>query len=138
MREVTAERVKQHFGGIVKGVSNGLSYRPRRPNFLLHESLGMVTLSLMTMPRERLFSTGCYACLLKFLMRPAASLIQVEMPQTRLSIFHIISFHSRLTSKHLMVRKSRFRSVFQRPRREAQRTRRRRDAKENSSPTRLL
>lgn len=60
VREVTAERVKEHFGPIV----NGKVERFELPNlgalnFLLHESLGGGgTLSLMTDAQGKTFSTA--------------------------------------------------------------------------------
>lgn len=60
VREVTAERVKQHFKGICKGAVE----RYELPNlgalnFLLHESLGGGgTLSLMTDAQGKTFSTA--------------------------------------------------------------------------------
>ncbi|MDQ2976634.1 MAG: hypothetical protein M3R69_14650 [Acidobacteriota bacterium] len=60
VREVTAERVKQHF----KGICNGDVERFELPNlgalnFLLHESLGGGgTLSLMTDAQGKTFSTA--------------------------------------------------------------------------------
>jgi hypothetical protein len=60
VREVTAERVKQHFAGI----SHGAVERFELPNlgalnFLLHESLGGGgTLSLMTDAQGKTFSTA--------------------------------------------------------------------------------
>lgn len=60
VREVTAERVKQHFSGICKGEVE----RFELPNlcalnFLLHESLdGGGTLSLMTDAQGKTFSTA--------------------------------------------------------------------------------
>ncbi len=60
LREVTAERVKQHFRGICKGKVE----RFELPNlcalnFLLHESLGGGgTLSLMTDAQGKTFSTA--------------------------------------------------------------------------------
>ncbi len=60
VREVTAERVKQHFHGICKGAVE----RYELPNlgalnFLLHESLGGGgTLSLMTDAQGKTFSTA--------------------------------------------------------------------------------
>ncbi len=60
VREVTAERVKQHF----KGVCHGEVERFKLPNlgalnFLLHESLGGGgTLSLMTDAQGKTFSTA--------------------------------------------------------------------------------
>ena len=60
VREVTAERVKQHF----RGICNGEVERFELPNlgalnFLLHESLGGGgTLSLMTDAQGKTFSTA--------------------------------------------------------------------------------
>ena len=60
VREVTADRVKQHFQGICKGAVD----RYELPNlgalnFLLHESLGGGgTLSLMTDAQGKTFSTA--------------------------------------------------------------------------------
>ena len=60
VREVTAERVKQHF----KGICHGAVERSELPNlgalnFLLHESLGGGgTLSLMTDAQGKTFSTA--------------------------------------------------------------------------------
>ena len=60
IREVTAERVKQHF----KGICHGEVERFELPNlaalnFLLHESLGGGgTLSLMTAAQGKTFSTA--------------------------------------------------------------------------------
>lgn len=60
VREVTAERVKQHF----QGICNGAVERFELPNlgalnFLLHESLGGGgTLSLMTDAQGKTFSTA--------------------------------------------------------------------------------
>jgi hypothetical protein len=60
VREVTADRVKQHFRGICKGAVD----RYELPNlgalnFLLHESLGGGgTLSLMTDAQGKTFSTA--------------------------------------------------------------------------------
>ena len=60
VREVTAERVKQHF----QGICNGQVERFELPNlgalnFLLHESLGGGgTLSLMTDAQGKTFSTA--------------------------------------------------------------------------------
>jgi len=59
-REVTAERVKQHFGGMVKGgVERFELPNLGALNFLLHESLGGGgTLSLMTDAQGKTFSTA--------------------------------------------------------------------------------
>src|SRR5262245_5104742 len=60
VREVTAERVKQHFKGIVHGdVETFELPNLGPPNFLLHESLGGGgTLSLMTDAQGKTFSTA--------------------------------------------------------------------------------
>lgn len=60
VREVTAARVKQHFGGIVKGdVERFELPNLGALNFLLHESLGGGgTLSLMTDAQGKTFSTA--------------------------------------------------------------------------------
>lgn len=60
VREVTAERVKQHFGEIVKGnVERFELPNLNALNFLLHESLGGGgTLSLMTDAQGKTFSTA--------------------------------------------------------------------------------
>src|SRR3954471_2541014 len=60
VREVTAERVKQHFGEIVKGdVERFELPNLKALNFLLHESLGGGgTLSLMTDAQGKTFSTA--------------------------------------------------------------------------------
>jgi hypothetical protein len=60
VREVTAERVKQHFGEIVKGnVERFELPNLGALNFLLHESLGGGgTLSLMTDAQGKTFSTA--------------------------------------------------------------------------------
>ena len=59
-REVTAERVKEHFGPIVKGAVERFELPNLGAlNFLLHESLGGgVTLSLMTDAQGKTFSTA--------------------------------------------------------------------------------
>jgi hypothetical protein len=59
-REVTAERVKEHFGEIVKGdVERFELPNLKALNFLLHESLGGGgTLSLMTDAQGKTFSTA--------------------------------------------------------------------------------
>jgi len=59
-REVTAERVKQHFGVMVKGKVERFELPNLHAlNFLLHESLGGGgTLSLMTDAQGKTFSTG--------------------------------------------------------------------------------
>jgi hypothetical protein len=60
VREVTAERVKQHFGGICHGnVERFELPNLGALNFLLHESLdGGGTLSLMTDAQGKTFSTA--------------------------------------------------------------------------------
>ena len=60
VREVTAERVKQHFTGICKGdVERFELPNLGALNFLLHESLGGGgTLSLMTDAQGKTFSTA--------------------------------------------------------------------------------
>lgn len=59
-REVTAERVKEHFGSMVKGnVERFELPNLGALNFLLHESLGGGgTLSLMTDAQGKTFSTA--------------------------------------------------------------------------------
>jgi hypothetical protein len=60
VREVTAERVKQHFKGICKGEVERFELpNIGALNFLLHESLGGGgTLSLMTDAQGKTFSTA--------------------------------------------------------------------------------
>ena len=60
VREVTAERVKEHFGEIVKGdVERFKLPNLKALNFLLHESLGGGgTRSLMTDAQGKTFSTA--------------------------------------------------------------------------------
>lgn len=60
VREVTAERVKQHFNGICKGQVERFELPNLGAlNFLLHESLdGGGTLSLMTDAQGKTFSTA--------------------------------------------------------------------------------
>ncbi|HEX9425708.1 MAG TPA: hypothetical protein VF899_20900 [Pyrinomonadaceae bacterium] len=60
VREVTAQRVKQHFKGICKGDVERFELRNLGAlNFLLHESLdGGGTLSLMTDAQGKTFSTA--------------------------------------------------------------------------------
>lgn len=60
VREVTAERVKEHFGPMVKGdVERFELPNLMALNFLLHESLGGGgTLSLMTDAQGKTFSTA--------------------------------------------------------------------------------
>jgi hypothetical protein len=59
-REVTAERVKQHFAGVCKGAVERFELPNLGAlNFLLHESLGGGgTLSLMTDAQGKTFSTA--------------------------------------------------------------------------------
>ncbi len=60
VREVTAEKVKEHFGEIVKGTVERFELPNLNAlNFLLHESLGGGgTLSLMTDAQGKTFSTA--------------------------------------------------------------------------------
>ena len=60
VREVTADRVKEHFGEIVKGKVERFELPNLNAlNFLLHESLGGGgTLSLMTDAQGKTFSTA--------------------------------------------------------------------------------
>ena len=60
VREVTAERVKEHFGDMVKGDVERFELPSLTAlNFLLHESLGGGgTLSLMTDAQGKTFSTA--------------------------------------------------------------------------------
>jgi hypothetical protein len=60
VREVTREKVKEHFGAMVKGdVERFELPNLRALNFLLHESLGGGgTLSLMTDAQGKTFSTA--------------------------------------------------------------------------------
>ena len=60
VREVTAEKVKEHFGGMVKGEVERFELPNLGAlNFLLHESLGGGgTLSLMTDAQGKTFSTA--------------------------------------------------------------------------------
>jgi len=76
VREVTAERVKQHF----KGICRGEVERFELPNigalnFLLHESLGGGgTLSLMTDAQGKTFSTALLRMEIDITEQEAASL----------------------------------------------------------------
>jgi hypothetical protein len=60
VREVTTERVKEHFGAMVKGAVERFELPNLKAlNFLLHESLGGGgTLSLMTDAQGKTFSTA--------------------------------------------------------------------------------
>jgi hypothetical protein len=60
VREVTAEKVKEHFGAMVKGAVERFELPNLGAlNFLLHESLGGGgTLSLMTDAQGKTFSTA--------------------------------------------------------------------------------
>ena len=60
VREVTAQRVKEHFGPMVKGDVDRFELPNLKSlNFLLHESLGGGgTLSLMTDAQGKTFSTA--------------------------------------------------------------------------------
>lgn len=60
VREVTEEKVKQHFGEMVKGAVERFELPNLKAlNFLLHESLGGGgTLSLMTDAQGKTFSTA--------------------------------------------------------------------------------
>lgn len=60
VREVTAEKVKEHFGAMVKGEVERFELPNLKAlNFLLHESLGGGgTLSLMTDAQGKTFSTA--------------------------------------------------------------------------------
>ena len=60
VREVTADRVKEHFGEMVKGTVERFELPNLKAlNFLLHESLGGGgTLSLMTDAQGKTFSTA--------------------------------------------------------------------------------
>ncbi len=74
VREVTAEKVKQHFGPMVKGdVERFELPNLGALNFLLHESLGGGgTLSLMTDAQGKTFSTA--------LLR-----MSIDVPETEVS-----------------------------------------------------
>ncbi len=60
VREITAEKVKAHFGAMVKGAVERFELPNLKAlNFLLHESLGGGgTLSLMTDAQGKTFSTA--------------------------------------------------------------------------------
>ena len=76
VREVTAERVKQHFGEMVKGgVERFELPNLKALNFLLHESLGGGgTLSLMTDAQGKTFSTALLRMLINVSDNEAAEL----------------------------------------------------------------
>ena len=78
VREVTAERVKQHFKGICKGEVERFELPNLGAlNFLLHESLGGGgTLSLMTDAQGKTFSTA--------LLR-----MEIEIPDSEASGFNL-------------------------------------------------
>jgi hypothetical protein len=78
VREVTAERVKQHFKGICKGEVERFELPNLGAlNFLLHESLGGGgTLSLMTDAQGKTFSTA--------LLR-----MEIEIPDSEASEFNL-------------------------------------------------
>jgi hypothetical protein len=79
VREVTSERVKEHF----KGICHGEVLRYELPNlkalnFLLHESLGGGgTLSLMTDAQGKTFST---ALLRMYIDVPDAEALELDLP----------------------------------------------------------
>ncbi len=76
VREVTAERVKQHFKGIVHGdVERFELPNLGALNFLLHESLGGGgTLSLMTDAQGKTFSTALLRMEIEISEKEAADL----------------------------------------------------------------
>lgn len=76
-REVTADRVKQHFGEIVKGKVERFELPNLKAlNFLLHEALGGGgTLSLMTDAQGKTFSTA--------LLRMEIEVLDDEIDQAR-------------------------------------------------------
>lgn len=76
VREVTAERVKQHFKGICKGEVERFELPTLGAlNFLLHESLdGGGTLSLMTDAQGKTFSTALLRMEIEITDREAQSL----------------------------------------------------------------
>jgi hypothetical protein len=76
VREVTAERVKQHFKGIVHGdVERFELPNLGALNFLLHESLGGGgTLSLMTDAQGKTFSTALLRMQIEISEKEAADL----------------------------------------------------------------
>jgi hypothetical protein len=76
VREVTAERVKQHFKGICKGAVERFDLPNLGAlNFLLHESLGGGgTLSLMTDAQGKTFSTALLRMVVEISDEEASSL----------------------------------------------------------------
>src|SRR4026207_1689732 len=76
VREVTAERVKQHFTGICKGEVERFELPNLGAlNFLLHESLGGGgTLSLMTDAQGKTFSTALLRMQIEISEKEAADL----------------------------------------------------------------
>ena len=80
VREVTAQRVKQHFSGICKGKVERFELPNLGAlNFLLHESLGGGgTLSLMTDAQGKTFSTA--------LLR-----MQIEIPDAEAQSLRLMS-----------------------------------------------
>lgn len=83
VREVTAEKVKEHFGDIVKGdVERFELPNLNALNFLLHESLGGGgTLSLMTDAQGKTFSTA--------LLRMSVELTAEEVNDLNLNLEHV-------------------------------------------------
>lgn len=77
VREVTAERVKQHFQGICKGSVERFELANLGAlNFLLHESLGGGgTLSLMTDAQGKTFSTALLRMKIEVADKEARSLV---------------------------------------------------------------
>jgi hypothetical protein len=76
VREVTAERVKEHFGEMVKGkVERYELPNLKALNFLLHEALdGGGTLSLMTDAQGKTFSTALLRMEIEITEEEAANL----------------------------------------------------------------
>lgn len=76
VREVTTDKVKKHFGGLVKGdVERFELPNLGALNFLLHESLGGGgTLSLMTDAQGKTFSTAMLRMVLEIPDAEASSL----------------------------------------------------------------
>lgn len=76
VREVTAERVKEHFKGVCKGEVERFELPNLGAlNFLLHESLdGGGTLSLMTDAQGKTFSTALLRMYIEIPENQAASL----------------------------------------------------------------